>query len=94
MKFISAHFPCEMNRTKRRSDNDINTYLLIVCYLFLPSGGPGTKKAPMIHRRIKEAPKGRFYIAKQNYSAQEVGELSLHKGDHVEGEDMNIKRFL
>ncbi|XP_072165479.1 uncharacterized protein [Diadema setosum] len=39
---------------------------------------------PMVHRKIKEAPKGRYYMAKQNYSAQEVGELSLHKGDHVE----------
>ena len=39
----------------------------------------------MVHRKIKEAPKGRFYIAKQNYTAQEVGELSLHTGDHVEG---------
>ncbi|XP_041452510.1 SH3 and multiple ankyrin repeat domains protein 3-like isoform X4 [Lytechinus variegatus] len=48
------------------------------------AGGVNPQKAPMIHRRIKEAPKGRFYIAKQNYSAQEVGELSLHKGDHVE----------
>ncbi|XP_030844538.1 SH3 and multiple ankyrin repeat domains protein 3 isoform X3 [Strongylocentrotus purpuratus] len=48
------------------------------------AGGASTQKAPMIHRRIKEAPKGRYYIAKQNYSAQEVGELSLHKGDHVE----------
>lgn len=48
------------------------------------AGGATGGKAPMIHRKSKEAPKGHFYLAKQNYSAQEVGELSLHKGDHVE----------